>query len=266
MQENIPVLIVHPVTLFREGLRRILSEAQFDAVWCSDRAPAGPIPHVSDKIAPLLVVGHEVEASLVYIAEVKCHYPASRVVLITDHLSGPQLVGVLQFGAVTVLRSASSCEALIGALRLVATGSIVLPSDLLELLLTDRGKSLSELDILPLGAGLPASVVVPQAVRTSISQMPALVSSFANLSTRESNVLDHLLEGLPNKEIAAQLDISEATVKVHVKAILRKARLRNRTQVAMWASRGGFQPTKLPHDLPAAHFPAEGGLNNRPLV
>jgi two-component system nitrate/nitrite response regulator NarL len=50
-------------------------------------------------------------------------------------------------------------------------------------------------------------------------------------------VLEQLLNGLQNKEIARRLGITEATVKVHVKAILRKARVRNRTQVAMWASR-----------------------------
>ena len=49
-------------------------------------------------------------------------------------------------------------------------------------------------------------------------------------------VLTGLREGLPNKQIARSLGIAEATVKVHVKAILRKARVRNRTQAAIWAS------------------------------
>ena len=49
-----------------------------------------------------------------------------------------------------------------------------------------------------------------------------------------------LREGQPNKEIARGLGITEATVKVHVKAILRKARVRNRTQVALWAAELGI--------------------------
>ena len=44
-----------------------------------------------------------------------------------------------------------------------------------------------------------------------------------------------LMQGAPNKIIARQLDVAEATVKVHVKAILRKIQVANRTQAAMWA-------------------------------
>ncbi len=56
------------------------------------------------------------------------------------------------------------------------------------------------------------------------------------LSVREAAVLSYLKEGAPNKIIARQFDITEATVKVHVKAILRKIGAANRTQAAMWAS------------------------------
>ncbi|MXQ14650.1 hypothetical protein GR328_25015 [Microvirga makkahensis] len=56
------------------------------------------------------------------------------------------------------------------------------------------------------------------------------------LSARETQILDCLREGSPNKVIARKLDITEATIKVHVKAILRKIGASNRTQAAMWAS------------------------------
>nr|WP_238940287.1 response regulator transcription factor [Pseudoroseomonas ludipueritiae] len=57
----------------------------------------------------------------------------------------------------------------------------------------------------------------------------------ALLSSREHQILQCLINGLTNKAIARDLDISEATVKVHVKALLRKTRLANRTQAAIWA-------------------------------
>ena len=44
------------------------------------------------------------------------------------------------------------------------------------------------------------------------------------------------MEGDSNKLIARKFDITEATVKVHVKAILRKIRAKNRTQAAIWAA------------------------------
>lgn len=59
----------------------------------------------------------------------------------------------------------------------------------------------------------------------------------ATLSARESDVYDLLAEGLQNREIAAALFISEATVKVHVRHILEKLRLRNRVEVAAHAAR-----------------------------
>ena len=49
--------------------------------------------------------------------------------------------------------------------------------------------------------------------------------------------MEGLVDGAPNKVIAQRLQITEATVKVHVKAILRKIRVKNRTQAAIWASK-----------------------------
>ena len=54
-------------------------------------------------------------------------------------------------------------------------------------------------------------------------------------STREIEILDCLTRGEANKFIARRFAIAEATVKVHVKAILRKIRAKNRTQAAIWA-------------------------------
>src|SRR5690606_22121269 len=65
------------------------------------------------------------------------------------------------------------------------------------------------------------------------------------LSARELQVLRSLGEGKSNKEIARQLDISDETVKVHVIAILRKLRLKNRTKTALWIN-GSRVPEFLP--------------------
>ena len=55
------------------------------------------------------------------------------------------------------------------------------------------------------------------------------------LSRREMLILRMLIEGASNKVIALKLVITKSTVKVHMKAILRKLRLQNRTQAAIWA-------------------------------
>ena len=55
------------------------------------------------------------------------------------------------------------------------------------------------------------------------------------LSSREAAILRCLVQGHSNKVIARTLVMTEATVKVHLKAILRKIHVSNRTQAAIWA-------------------------------
>jgi two-component system nitrate/nitrite response regulator NarL len=66
------------------------------------------------------------------------------------------------------------------------------------------------------------------------------------LTPREIEVLEHLARGDCNKLIARDLGIAAATVKVHVKSLLRKIRLLNRTQAAVWAVNNGFAGSPAP--------------------
>ena len=60
------------------------------------------------------------------------------------------------------------------------------------------------------------------------------------LSERETQILDGLVKGHANKVIARICEITEATVKVHMKSILRKIQVGNRTQAAIWALEHGY--------------------------
>jgi two-component system nitrate/nitrite response regulator NarL len=60
------------------------------------------------------------------------------------------------------------------------------------------------------------------------------------LSVQERKILELLLVGASNKSIARDLKISEATVKVHMRNILRKIHARNRTEAAIWAVEHGL--------------------------
>jgi DNA-binding NarL/FixJ family response regulator len=62
----------------------------------------------------------------------------------------------------------------------------------------------------------------------------------SELTTRELDVLRLVAAGEPNKQIAADLDISERTARTHVSRILRKLHLSSRTQAALWAVREGL--------------------------
>src|SRR3546814_10958017 len=86
--------------------------------------------------------------------------------------------------------------------------------------------------------------VLPPQLADELQSRPSLTDALeverpvdaACLSDRELEILRWLIMGCPNKVISKRMDISEATVKVHVKAVLRKLRVKNRTQAAIWAA------------------------------
>jgi DNA-binding NarL/FixJ family response regulator len=62
----------------------------------------------------------------------------------------------------------------------------------------------------------------------------------ALLTTREHDVFEAMARGLTNTEIAAQLNVSEGTVRTHIVNVLDKLQLRDRTQVTIYALKRGF--------------------------
>ncbi len=66
-------------------------------------------------------------------------------------------------------------------------------------------------------------------------------ASLANLTAREREILKLIARGKSNKMIAKQLDISEGTIKVHVRSMLKKLGLRSRVEAAVWAVNQGIR-------------------------
>ncbi|WP_406857107.1 response regulator transcription factor [Alsobacter sp. KACC 23698] len=103
-------------------------------------------------------------------------------------------------------------------------------------------------NFLPHGAGSPRADA-PIASTSERAAMPAPQGGGHEcLTARECEVVRHLREGQQNKRIAYELHISESTVKVHIRNIMRKFNLRNRTQVALLdlAERaGGFRDAEF---------------------
>jgi len=64
---------------------------------------------------------------------------------------------------------------------------------------------------------------------------PAKADALQQLTAREREILEHLAQGLSNKAIARQLDISHDTVKLHVRHILAKLNLTSRVEAAVFA-------------------------------
>lgn len=83
--------------------------------------------------------------------------------------------------------------------------------------------------------------VLPSCLAEYVNVAPAVPAKIP-LSPKEQDVIRCLAQGLANKEISRSVGIAEATTKVHVKAIMRKLGVSNRTQAAIWAINHGLGP------------------------
>lgn len=95
---------------------------------------------------------------------------------------------------------------------------------------------------------LEGEVWLPQDIADNFDDVPEedqkFAANLASLTPQQFRVLTMLTEGLLNKQIAYELSVSEATIKAHVTAILRKLSVNSRTQAVIQAQRLGVEPPK----------------------
>ena len=210
-------VVVGKNSLAREGLRRILAEENFSVQASVESGTSFLLSNAEDESPNLFILDNSTTDNLESELEaLNTSFPKSRKVVLSDQFDLEEVVDAFKFGVDGYIVKEISCEALMKSLRLVAMGEKVMPSQL--------AKHLS---------GMEERSQAPQlACNPDVSRI---------LSEREITTLRYLLVGHANKVIARRLEISEATVKVYVKAILRKLRVSNRTQAAIWAFNNGVQ-------------------------
>ena len=131
---------------------------------------------------------------------------------------------------VVALTSFGEDERVHAALEAGATGYLLKDSDADDVAAAVRAAHRGELQLDPL---------VARRLMSSLRQAPADDPAL-QLTSRELEVLRLVATGQPNKQIAAELVISERTARTHVSRILHKLRLSSRTQAALWAVREGL--------------------------
>jgi len=199
--------------LFREGLRRILEGSPY-----SISLGTASFSEANAQIAkhpPSIVIidtsGYgEVLPELM--TTIRALDLVPRAVILTDTVGIPRLAGALGAGVDGYLLKDMSADALKQSLHLVQMGEKVFPTDLAHLLINHR-------------------FVGRDGDQGERSQ---------DLSDRENDILACLVNGHSNKAIANRLQITEGTVKVHLKGVLKKIHVSNRTQAAIWALKHGI--------------------------
>jgi two-component system nitrate/nitrite response regulator NarL len=102
---------------------------------------------------------------------------------------------------------------------------------------------------------------IPENAASSGAVTPATTAGERSLTARQAMIVKSLMNGDSNKAVARKLRIAEETVKVHVKRLLRRIGVKNRTQVAIWALNNNFTPAPAgkTEDLPLAAPKTEFG-------
>ncbi|MDN3565147.1 response regulator transcription factor [Paeniroseomonas aquatica] len=249
--ESCHAVLIDSQRLFREALHRILQVPPLTVVGQGrslDEAVAELPPGLRLHLA-IYNFGSDAEAEreLPNVQALRARHPGIKSVVLTDCRQPEVLLKAVGLGVEAFLSRDISVEVLQRALELVLLGQYLLPTSLAQLLLHParpaapgggRAAGLAEGGIqLP-----PGAAPLPDQRRTTA------------LTPRECEILQCLTDGRSNKEIARDLDLTEATVKAHVKALLRKTQMTNRTQAAIWAMTQNLGAADRP--APAAPPPA----------
>lgn len=197
----------HP--LFRGALR----SAIMGAFQGADISEAGSI----DTLVAELERGPEMDLILLDLAMpgvrgysglllLRTQYPGIPVIIVSAHEDANVVRRCMAFGASGFIPKTTDVDVMRDAIRIVLDGNTWTPPDLeLEVVTDDDGA--------------------------------AMMRRLATLTPQQVRVLMMLSDGLLNKQIAYELNVSEATVKAHVSAILQKLGVDSRTQAVIAASR-----------------------------
>lgn len=214
---TIRVVIVDDQALVRDGFGMIL-DAQSDIEVVGSAADGRDAIDRIHELRPDVVLMDirmpeldGIEATRRLMAEVD---PAPRILMLTTFDENEYVYEAMKAGASGFMLKDVRREELVNAVRVIAGGDALLAPALTRRLIEDFVRR-------------PPPGAAPDGV-------------FADLTERETGVLRLIARGLSNAEIAAELVVSDATVKTHVARILSKLGLRDRIQVVVMAYETGF--------------------------
>jgi NarL family two-component system response regulator LiaR len=202
----IRVLLVDDHPVVRQGLRALLSTQDgIDVVGEAGDGEAAVA--AAERLLPDVVLMDVVMPGIDGVEALRRiggRRPQTRVVMLTSYADERRAMEAVDAGASGFLLKDASPRDVVAAIRAAHRGEAILHPSVAAKLLAERRRP-------------PAA--------------------HADLTARELEVLRLIARGLPNKQIAAELHVSEKTVKTHVSAILRKLAVADRTQAAMYAVR-----------------------------
>lgn len=221
------ILIVDDHSLVREGLKAILSLSElapnFVEAWDSDTVQAQLELHL-DIALMLLDIQMPGCTGLELLARVVKQRPQLPIIMLSAEHDTNTVTQALNSGASGFLPKNSLNQVLISAIRLVLAGGIYIPPEALR---------------------KPPPTLPTEPVPGN--SKPTLES--LGFTARQIDVFRLLVQGQSNKQICRQIDVAEATVKIHVRAILRSLTVSSRSEAIAKVAQLGLQ-------VPQNHAPS----------
>ena len=218
MSSNLRVLIIDDHTLFRDGLQGLLERHNIDVVGSLGDGHEGI--RLAQELKPdivLLDMRMPGISGLEVLKQLQQSKFESPIAMLTTSNDERDLVEALRNGAKGYLLKDMEPDDVVAALREIVKGETVVAPNLTQIL---------------------ARVVKGEPILESEP------SPIDDLTPREAEILSLLAEGQSNKVIARNLGISDGTVKLHVKAILRKLNIHSRVEAAVIAVEHGLRASK----------------------
>lgn len=214
---RIRVLLADDHDLFRQGVRRLLEGAADVEVIGEARTGEEAVRLVEDLIPDIVLLDITMPglSGIDAARLIKTASPRTGLIMLTVHADEEFLFEAIKAGAMGYLLKDASPDELVRAIRLIYGGEGLLAPSM-------------------------AAKVMREFARTRDAK--ELAGVLNPLTQREIEILQHVAEGLANKEIAHKLSISERTVKNHLSNIMEKLHVNSRTQAAVYALRSGLVP------------------------
>jgi len=212
------VLVVDDHTLFRRGIAAVLSNQEDMEVVGEASDGVEAIEKAKEIVPDVILMDLNMPrcSGLEAIQALQAEMPQVGVLVLTVSEMEADLFASVKFGARGYLLKKTEPEELIHAILHIARGEVIISPLMATKLLTE---------FKDLTAGVEKEPVE---------------EANAGLSPREGEVLHLVAQGATNKEIADSLFISENTVKTHLKSIMEKLHLANRSQAAAYAIQKGL--------------------------
>jgi two-component system nitrate/nitrite response regulator NarL len=235
MTRSIQLLLVDDHSLFRRGLKALLSQDERFRVAGEAGDVGEALRCLAQQRPDVILLDNHLPGvrGVDAIPALKEAAPAARVLMLTVSENENDLAAALQAGADGYLLKTVESDQLAETIVKVVDGeSVISPEMMTKLVAVFRSRPSAAPTAVPAAApvGAPVAQAIPREAACSADL----------LSPREREILLLIARGDSNKLIARELDIAETTVKIHVQHILRKLGLSSRVQAAVFATSQGL--------------------------